>query len=284
MTARLGVARYSHPVQVRARWVALVVCAVLSACAPPDVGPTPNGTLEPSITESSPEPPKRAPNEACALLTAAEREDLMGMAMNAEVPVKPLNGTQECIWTRSLNEPARSAIRVVALNGTTWSQVARPQIVRAIAQPSTSRALAKKLRAAMADLSSSPTLLTDERICEIYLLVTEAYGLHRSEDMVYYGALGAMPAVYAASCEEGRIVLAGFGEYGLRGSIAANHAAFRLVDAADDRAADLLGTEDAPDSDAEDEDEEADAGDEPPSPDSSPGEADETGAGEEEDS
>lgn len=254
------------------RWSALALCAALAACAPPDLGPTPTGTLEPRITESSPQAPKPKPNDACKLLTAEEREDLMGMSMDAEVPVMPLGGTEECIWTHSLNEPARSAIRVTALNGAAWAQVARPQVVRAIGNPATRRDLADDLEDALVDLAS-PTELTDERTCEIYLMFSEAYGLTRTEELLFYGNIGAMPAVFAASCEGGRIVMAGFGEYGLRGSIAANHAAARLVDAAKSRAADVLsGT--TPDEAADGEGAaDGEDGDESPSPD--PAQADE---------
>lgn len=244
-------------------WSALVACALLTACTGTNGKPSPIGTLEPSITQSSAEPTKPPPNDACKLLTAEEREDLMGMPMNAEAPVRPANGTQECVWTRSKYESAQAAIKVIALEGTTWAQVARPQIARALGVQAANGTLTKKLESALADLSTAPTELSDERICEIYFLYSEAYGLQQTEELLFYGSIGAIPAVFAASCEGGRVVMAGFGEYGLRGSIAANHAAGRLLDAAKGRAAEVLADADA----GADEDETGtDDGDESPSP------------------
>jgi hypothetical protein len=262
-------------------WSVLVVCALLTACAGPGGNPQPIGTLEPSITQSSPEPSKPEPNSACKMLTSEEREDLGHLSMDAEVPVKPAIGTEECVWTHSLTEPARAAIRVIALEGSTWAGVARPQIGRALGQ-STNRTLIRKLEQALVDLSNA-TELTDERICEIYFTYTEAYGMARAEELLFYGSIGALPAVFAASCEDGRVVMAGFGEYGLRGSIAANHAATRLLEAAKDRADEVLRDAEADDEGTTEDDAGAD-GEESPDPEPSPNEADESGAGNEEDS
>lgn len=262
-------------------WSALVVCALLTACARPGGHPSPIGTLEPSITQSSAEPTKPPPNDACKLLTAEEREDLMGIPMNAEAPVRPANGTQECIWTRSRYESAQAAIKVIALEGSTWAQQARPQIARALGVQAGNRSLVNKLEQALADLSNAPTELSDERICEIYFLYSEAYGLQRTEELLFYGSIGAIPAVFAASCEGGRVVMAGFGEYGLRGSIAANHAAGRLLEAATGRAAEVLrdAEADADDNGTTDAEGTTEGGtstdDESPGPEPSPDEADE---------
>jgi hypothetical protein len=188
--------------------------------------------------------------------------------MNAEAPVRPANGTQECIWTRSKYESAQAAIKVIALEGSTWAQQARPQIARALGVQAGNRSLVNKLEQALADLSNAPTELSDERICEIYFLYSEAYGLQRTEELLFYGSIGAIPAVFAASCEGGRVVMAGFGEYGLRGSIAANHGATRLMEAAKDRAADVLRDAGANDDDGSSDDEaDGTADDEESSPD-----------------
>lgn len=157
------------------------------------------------------------------------------MSMDAEVAVRPVAGTEECVWTHSLKEPARSAIRVIAVNGQSWARQARPQIIKAINHSAANKALNQKLEKALGDVSDTSKELTDERICEIYLLFTETRGMQRTDNLLLTGTIGSIPAVYAAACSEGYIVLAGFGEYGMRGSIAINHAVFRLVEAASER-------------------------------------------------
>jgi hypothetical protein len=253
---------------MRVAWAVMLAGVLVAGCAPEVQSPRPSGTLQPSITASSSEPERFKPSDACRLLTSEEREDLVRMSMDAEIPTRAIKGTEECVWTHSLTEPARSAIRVVAANGPAWARVAAPQIVQAINHPSTSKSLAKKLRQALADLSNSEDL-TDARICEIYLEFTESRGMQRSEDMLFSGTIGSMPAVYAASCDEGMIVMAGFGEYGIRGSIALNHAVFRLVDAASDRVAEVYGNADTDGEADADEDTPADEA-ESPSPEPSP--------------
>ncbi len=209
--------------------------------------------------------------------------------MDAEIPANPIAGTEECIWTHSANQPARSAIRVIVSNGQAWIKAARPQIVLAIAHPSTSKALDRKLQNALIELASTNANdLTDERICEIYLLFVESRGMHRSEDMLFAGSIGAMPAVYAASCDQGIVIMAGFGEYGLRGSIAVNHAVFRLVEAANERAPEVLDYEatdgqEQEDGTADEEDAAADE-DASPSPEPSPSETDEADSEDEDES
>jgi hypothetical protein len=246
---------------MRVGWA--VVACVLAACSAPADNPRPSRTLEPSVTESSAKPEPFVPSEACKLLTSEEREEVGRISMDAEVPVRAIEGTQECVWTHSRTQPARSAIRVIASNGQTWIKAARPQLIRAIAHPATSKSLGRKLKAALDEIASGKEL-TDERICEMYLLFAESRGMHRSEDMLFAGAIGSMPAVYAASCDQGTVIMAGFGEYGLRGSIALSHAVFRLVEAANARAPEVLGgttTDDQDGTATED-----DAGDEDASP------------------
>lgn len=254
---------------MRVAWAVLVAC-VLAACSAPADNPRPNGTLEPSVIESSAKPEKFVPSEACKLLTSEEREEVGRISMDAEVPVRAIEGTQECVWTHSRTQPARSAIRVIASNGQVWIKAARPQLIRAIAHPSTSKSLGRKLKAALDEIASGDEL-TDERICEIYLLFTESRGMTRSEDMLFAGAIGSMPAVYAASCDQGTIIMAGFGEYGLRGSIALSHAVFRLVEAANERAPEVLGATATDDQDGtateDDADEDASPSPEPTEPD-----------------
>lgn len=258
----------------------MLACALVAACAPEVQSPRPSGTLEPIFTESSAEPTARPESsEACKLLSSEDREELVRMSMDAEVPVRATSGTEECIWTHSLNEPARSAIRVIAVRGKAWAQAARPQLVKAINHPSTDKALDRKLNAALVELSTNTEDLTDERICEIYLLFTESRGMHRSADLLLTGTIGSMPAVYAASCGRGTVVLAGFGEYGLRGSTAINHAVFRLVDAASERVDEVFGDTLSDDGAGEEDgagDEEPQTEDSSPSPEPSPTEADET--------
>lgn len=265
----------------------MLACA-LAACSPPSDAPRPSGTLEPSITESSPEPKRFVPSDACKLLSAEEREEVGRMSMDAEIPVRPIEGTEECIWTHSANQPARSAIRIIASNGQTWIKAAQPQIVRAIAHPATSKALARKLENALIEITATDEL-TDERICEIYLLFAESRGMHRSEEMLFAGAIGSMPAVFAASCDQGTVIMAGYGEFGLRGSIALNHAVFRLVEAANERAVDVLGdgATDGPDETedgAADSEDAANDEDESPSPEPSPSDTDEADSEDEDES
>jgi len=200
------------------------------------------------------------------------------MTMDAEIPVIPIKGTQECIWTHSLNQPARSAIRIIASNGQEWIKAARPQIVRAIAHPATSKALDKKLKEALVEIASTDDL-SDKRICEIYLLFAESRGMQRSENNLYAGAIGGMPAVFAASCDRGSVIMAGYGEYGMRGSIAINHAVVRLVEAANERAPDVLGGGETDEQEQGDgaagEEDTTNDEDESPSPEPSPSDTDE---------
>ena len=261
----------------------MLACALLTACAPEAQLPRPDGTREPSLTESSAEPKRFEPSDACKLLTSEDREELGGVTLDAEVPVRPIAGTQECIWTHSATEPARSAIRVVASIGQTWVRAAQPQIVRAIAHPSTDKASAKKLKEALVELESE-TKLDDERVCEIYLLLVESRGMTKAEDMRYAGSIGSMPAFFAASCNDGFLIMAGYGEYGLRGSMALNNAVGRLAEAANDRAPEVLGDGSA--DGQEQEDGSTDDADASPGAEPSPSETDEadSDAGDEDES
>ena len=284
MAQLLAPARYSRSVRLRVGCAVVLACA-LAACSAPAKNPRPSGTLEPSITASSAEPKQFKPSDACKLLTSEEREEVGRMSMDAEIAVRPIEGTEECVWTHSASQPASSAIRIIASNGQTWIKAARPQIVRALAHPATSKSLGRKLKAALVELASTDEL-TDKRICEIYLLFAESRGMHRSEDMLFAGAIGSMPAVYAASCDQGTVIMAGYGEYGLRGSIALSHAVFRLVEDANERAPEVLGygkTDGSePDDGTTNEDGTADEGDTPdgedasPSPEPSPSETDDS--------
>jgi hypothetical protein len=100
----------------------------------------------------------------------------------------------------------------------------------------------KKLKKALVELVDNGQQLESERICEIYLLSAEARGVRRVSDMVFSLNIGSLPAVYAVSCENGILILAGYGEYGLGPSIALQHAVVRLVDAAKERAPEVFGT------------------------------------------
>jgi len=215
------------------------------------------------------------------LLSDEERFDLVRISMDAEVPVYPVAGTEECIWTHSLSEPARSAIRVIALNGATWLAFGRRQILTAIGHPSVNKALKRKLQRALVRISTESDDMTPEEICETFFLVVESRNMHRTEELLFTGTIGSLPAAYAASCEGGIIAMVGFGEYGLRGSIALIHAVVRLVEAANERAQVLLGGSagEKEDATAEGADtDEPDPADEDgsPSPEPSPTETDES--------
>lgn len=215
------------------------MCAALVACDRSAPQPVPAGTLEPSITESSAMPSANPDNPACTLLSKKERSDLVGYSMDAEVAVRPAPGTQECVWVHSLREPARSAIRVVILSPRLWIQQVEPQIRAAIIKPTTSRSVARQLEDSWLSLKNDGADSAVDDICETYLLLAEAYGSTRETDTFYYHAIGALPAAYGVSCEEGRMTIAGYGEYGLRASLALNHGVIRLVQAAKVRAAEL---------------------------------------------
>ncbi|MFL6088872.1 MAG: hypothetical protein ACJ71Z_01895 [Aeromicrobium sp.] len=218
------------------------LCVALAGCTRTPPEPHPTGTLEPSITESSPIQASGKPDEACTLLKADERAALPGMSMNAVVPVQPAAGTQECVWVHAPNRPARAAIRIVALSASVWAKQAAPQIDKAIHNPSTRKSVAQDLGKAFAELSRDPSRVPPERICEIFLLLVKAHGM-RESDMIGYGTIGAMPAAYANTCSDGVMILAGYGEYGLRPSLALNHGVFRLAEAAHGRAVGLFGAE-----------------------------------------
>ena len=256
---------------------------LLAACGRTSSDPQPSGTLEPSITESSALPTPDKDNVACTLLTAEERFALVGYAMNAELPVRPDPGTEECIWVRSLTRPARSAIRVVAFSTPIWSRQIVPQLRAAIASPNTGRTLRTDLKKAMNELIADPDGLPTDRACETYVLLAKSRGADLGIDQVGYGTIGALPAAFAVACEDGIMTIAGYGEYGVRPSLALNRGATRLVEAASARAAeafDVAGGDDAgTDEDANQEDttaEDGDAGNEArsPGPEASPEETD----------
>lgn len=220
--------------------LALLTCALLASCAPTDKEPRPSGTLQPRMTESSPMPTADKNNVACTLLTASERAASTGYAMNAELPVRPEPGTEECVWVRSLRQPPRAAIRVVALSTPVWSRQIGPQIRAAITSPNTSTRLAAKLEAALTDMLANPDGLPTERVCETYILLAESRGAKLGVDQVAYMRIGAMPAAFSVSCEDGIMTIAGYGEYGVRPSLALNRVVTRLVEAASGRAAEAL--------------------------------------------
>lgn len=219
-------------------------------------------------------------NVACTLLTARERQDLSGYPMNAELPVRPEAGTQECVWVRSLREPARAAIRVVAFSTPTWSRQVVPQIRAAIGNPKTSRPLAAKLEGALADLLANPDGLPTEQVCETYILLAESRGAKLGVDQVAYLRIGAMPAAFSVTCADDTMTIAGYGEYGIRPSLGLNRAVTRLVEAASERAAEALATTpgaDGPETGA-DPDAEPEDGDADPSPDAEAEDGDGEGA------
>lgn len=236
-------ARYSRAVRIREVLSALLICASVTSCARGGADPRPAGTLEPSIIESSALPTNSPDNKACKLLTAEERAALPGFSMNERIPVQPQPGTEECLWVHSRRAMARAAIRLVAFNARAWAPMAANQVNRAIRDPNVSPALAKKLEKALSELASQGRGLPPERICEIYLLSQEARGIKRTSDLVSFARIGSMPAAYAISCENGVLVMAGYGEYGMQMSIALQHGVVRLVEDASERAPELFETD-----------------------------------------
>ncbi len=224
-------------------------------------------------------------NPACELLSKKDRFDLVGYSMDAEVPVRPAKGTAECIWVHSLNESARSAIRVIALSGEVWALTIRPQLRWAMLRPTTGKALTRKLENVWRELGESGGRLPPDEVCPTYLLLAEATGAVRNGDTVFYSTLGSMTAAYALSCEDGNMLLAGYGEHGVGPSIALQNGVLRLLEVVKERSAGIFeevaaspGAQ-ADDQDATDETASPDE-DESPSPEPSPTE---TGEAEDED-
>jgi hypothetical protein len=179
-------------------------------------------------------------NPACELLSKKDRFDLVGYSMDAEVPVRPAKGTAECIWVHSLNESARSAIRVVALSGEVWALSIRPQLRWAMLRPTTGKALTRKLEKVWRDLGESGGRLPADEVCPTYLLLAEASGAVRNGDTVFYSTLGSMTAAYGLSCEDGNMILAGYGEHGVGPSIALQNGVLRLLEVAKERSAGIF--------------------------------------------
>lgn len=213
----------------------------MAACVRGGDEPRPTKTLEPSIVESSALPTNAPDNKACKLLSADERAALPGFSMDERVPVQPQEGTEECLWVHSRRSMARAVIRLVAFNARAWAPIAAGEVNRAMRDPSVSPDLAKQLDKALRDLATKGRGLSPERICQIYLLSQEARGIKRASDLVSFAQIGSMPAAYAVSCENGVLVLAGYGEYGMGPSIALQHGVVRLVEAAAERAPEYFG-------------------------------------------
>lgn len=191
-------------------------------------------------------------NPACTLLTKKERSDLVGYSMDAVVPVQPEPGTVECVWVRSLRHPARAAIRVVAFSTPVWSRQIVPQLRTAINSPTTDKALAAKLDDALNDLLANPAGFSSERACETYVLLAESRGASLDTGEIGFATIGAMPAAFGISCENGILTRAGYGEYGIRPSPALFRGVSKLVDAASERAPEVLGTSESNRRDAAD--------------------------------
>lgn len=184
-------------------------------------------------------PTARAGNPACRLLTKKDRSDLVGYSMDDEVPVLPAKGTTECMWVHSLQESARAAIRVIALSGDVWSRSLRPQIRYAMLRPNTGKSLHKKLDKVWKELGETGHLQPDE-VCPTYLMLAESRGAVRNGNTLYYSTIGSMTAAYAMSCEDGNMIAAAYGEYGIGPSIALQHGVLRLLDAAKERSSGIF--------------------------------------------
>lgn len=232
-------------VRIQAGLVAVAMCAAMGSCARTPAEPGTRRSLEPSITQSSPMPTADTNNVACNLLTADERSAVAGYSLNAEMPVRPAPGTDECIWVQSLRRPARAAIRVVANSTPVWLRQLAPQLRAAIASPHTDKKLAAKLEDALTDVLADPQGLSDDEACATYVLLAESRGALLGVDQVFYSTIGALPAAFAVTCADGIMVVAGYGEYGVRPSLALNRAVTRLAGAASERAAETLEGGDA---------------------------------------
>jgi len=275
---------------MRVGFAVFLVCATLASCTRAAPEPHPDGTLEPSITESSPMPTANPDNPACTLLTKKDRAELVGYSMDAEVPVRPAAGSAECIWVHSLHESSRAAIHVVALSGDVWSKSLRPQVRVAMLQPNNGKALSKRLKKTWKELGEAGRLPADQ-ICPTYLMLAESRGAVKNGDSLFYTYIGSMPAAFAISCEDGNLLAAGYGEYGVGPSIALQNGVLRLLDAARDRSADVFKAVEAEAGTSDESDEAGSASPTPgsdedtttdedtsPSPEPSPSETDENGS------
>jgi hypothetical protein len=156
--------------------------------------------------------------------------------MNAEIPVPPArDGTLECVWVHSKTKPARAAIRVLALRGDVWARSLRPQVRGAMVARTTSRANFKKLDILWKKLGRSGGRLAPDEVCPSFLMLAEARGAVPDGDTAFYSFIGGMPAAYGLSCEDGNMILAGYGEYGAGPSLALRRSVIRLVAAAKQR-------------------------------------------------
>ncbi len=265
-------------VRIRVGFLAVASCLALASCARPAERPQPTGTLEPSIVQSSARPTIDKNNVACTLLTSEERESLVGYTLDAEVPVRPDPGTEECVWVRSLREPARSALRVITLSTLNWAKLVIPQMRAAATSPNVDRKLRLQLKEALEELLAKGDDLPTEEACNAYLLLAESRGSQRPSDEVFYSNIGGMPAGFATSCDDGVMTMVGYGEYGVRPSLALNHGLGRLTEQAGVRAAEAFAEG------ATDEGTDGEVGDQSPSPEPSPTETDESAAEDEGDS
>lgn len=221
---------------IRVVVAAVLAVGSLAACERGTREPHPTTTLEPSITESSVIPTVAPDNRACSLLSKAERQAVPGYSMNDTVPVIQDPGTSECVWIHSRRQYVKSAIRVIALSAREWAPTAVDTVTRAMISPRTDPASVPKLKRARAELLRGALKLPPERICEIYLLGYSVQGFDRTSDLTAYGRIGALPAAFAVSCDNGILVIAGYGELGLRPSLAVQHAVAKLAALAAERA------------------------------------------------
>ncbi|HUS21015.1 MAG TPA: hypothetical protein VMZ66_03275 [Aeromicrobium sp.] len=163
---------------------------------------------------------------------------------------------------------------MTTLSTLAWARQAAPQITAAIAQPTTKKSLRAKLEAALVKLINGADELPAEEVCEVYLLLAEANGATRSDEQVYYGWIGAMPAAFGTACEGGIMTIAGYGEYGIRPSLALNRGVAKLAGTASERAAESLAhvDHDGDDQESRSPEDSASDGDASPSPEPSPSE------------
>lgn len=180
-------------------------------------------------------------NPACTVLTNKDRSDMVGYSLNAEVPVNPDPGTEECMWVHSLREPAQSVVSVTVVSTATWALKVSPQLRVAIGKPTTGKALRAKLKAVLKKLIIRRDKLPTKEVCEAYVLLAESHGATRSDQQVFYGRIGAMPAAFGMACEEGIMTIAGYGEYGVGQSLALNRSVTKLAATASERAPEALG-------------------------------------------
>jgi hypothetical protein len=181
-----------------------VLVAGLAACSRTADLPRNPSTFEPSVTPDAPSR-KSAPSKrrvVCTVLSADERQVLVGTTMNEVAPVPPPEAEHRCTWVHSFRESAQFRITVEAMDARRWAERARPQLENLLRAHGGDPKYLGRLRTAMRDLQEADRL-SPERGCQIYWLSLAKSGFKEGDDVVYAYPEGDIGHVESTSCEEG---------------------------------------------------------------------------------